>query len=168
MHKFLIALAILVPLLALAHLAHANGNDDDNNGSNHHNTTTTNNTTSNSTMGVTADQDNSIVFGSAAPGLAGSGVDCNVVSKSYSIVLWSYGRAECEAGSVAWRDFEMAIKFGLGEAVALGMLCKYKAFRKLSHNVSVDGVPLDCKTLLRKPKKQTKYEWRDVAMREMH
>lgn len=115
--------------------------DDDNGGSNHHNTyMTTNNTVSNNqSAAVSAEQNNSVDVGVGAPGLAGSSYDCNIESTSYSVLLWSYGKAKCEKDSLVWRDVYRLVHYanylGLDEtslaAAVQKRVCSSKTLRKV-------------------------------------
>lgn len=120
-----------------SHLAHAdpvNGNGPP----------VTNNTVSNH-QSVSARQDNEVSFTGMAPGLAGAAYDCNIESKSYSILLWSYGKAKCEPGSLIWRDIRNLAHYswmlGLNEVqlheAVRRRACSDKKFAKMLGNCPV-------------------------------
>ncbi len=141
MRKLLFALAILVPMLALA---------DDDEGS-----IIATNEGNNSELGVVLNQDidlteNSLV--TVAPALSADGVDCNMESRSYSILVWSFGKSKCEKGSVIWRDYVRIMQIA-GPAAAMAVVCSYKPFRKVAHlAVMADGtVGVDCRKLRKLP-----------------
>lgn len=153
MKTLLFLLAILVPVLGFVDLAQANGSIHHNNiaiggGSDAYNE----GNNADVEMGLTQDIDlteNSLV--NVSPALSANGVDCNMESSSYSILLWSKGKSKCEKGSIAWRNFYKAMEVGLGPEAAIGMLCAYKEFRKVSHHVQLGGEVVNCKALRRKP-----------------
>lgn len=177
MRKLLFALAVMVPMLALYDLAHAEGYDDyddDEGAINIENTNrlrATSRSTSranarsssratggdatnegnNAELGMVLNQDidlteNSLV--TVSPALSANGVDCNMQSRSFSILIFSYGRSKCEKGSVMWRDYARIDQIA-GPIAAMGVLCRYKPFKKVSHlAVMADGtIGVDCRKL---------------------
>jgi len=92
MKKFL--LAIVTAAFCMGALAEE--------GSNHHNTYMTSN--SSTTAAVSMEQKNDVRIGGNAPAMSAASFDCNIVSVSYSVLIWSYGKSKCEKGSVVWRD----------------------------------------------------------------
>lgn len=170
MKKLLLILAIAIPMLGLYDLAHANG---ENNGPEfggeqeqfqvqfqHQRASAAAaaasvNEGNNSELGVMLNQDidlteNSLV--TVAPALSANGVDCNMESRSYSIILWSFGKSKCEKGSVIWRDYARMSQVA-GPAAAMAVLCTYKPFRKVAHlAVMASGeVGVDCRELRKQP-----------------
>lgn len=146
MKTLLLVLAIAVPVLGFYDLAHANG-------SVHHNTIDGSAEAVNegNTQALGLDQnitlkENSLV--TIAPALSADGVDCNMESRSVSILIFSYGRSKCEKGSVMWRDYVRVMKIA-GPVAAMGVVCQYKAFRKVAHLALMeDGtIGVDCRKL---------------------
>lgn len=146
MKTLLLILAIAVPVLGLYDLAHANG-------SVHHNTIDGSaeavNEGNNQALGLDQNinlKETSLV--NIAPALSANGVDCSMESRSYSILVWSYGRSKCEKGSIIWRDYARIVQIA-GPLAAMGVACQYKAFRKVAHLALMeDGtIGVDCRKL---------------------
>jgi len=90
-----------------------------------------------------AEQNNSLYLGGAnAPAMSAASYDCNIISKSYSILIWSYGRSKCEDGSIMWRDINWMVfhmdTLGLDEeslaAAVQRRVCSEKEMRKIVGN----------------------------------
>ena len=98
------------------------------------------------TATMTAEQTNSVYLGGAgAPAMSAASFDCNIVSKSYSILIWSYGRSKCEKGSVVWRDVYNLVQYakvlgldadGLAGAIQR-RVCSNRKMRKTLGNCPV-------------------------------
>ena len=109
-------------------------------GNNHHNTTTTNVTTNQSAVAsMSAEQNNDIRIGGNAPGMGADAYDCNIEARSYSILIWSYGRSKCEKGSIVWRDIYSLVHYasvlGLDDAQLKAaiqrLVCSDRKMRKV-------------------------------------
>lgn len=99
--KVLIFWTVVVTLgyALFAATAHANGNG---NGPPPFNMPEVN---ASQTAVVNAEQKNSVYLGGAgAPGMSASSYDCNIISKSWSVLIFAYGKSKCEPGSIVWRD----------------------------------------------------------------
>ncbi len=81
----------------------------------------------NQTVNAKAENDQRLTLGfGAAPGLSANGVECDMESRSFSILIWSWGRSKCSKESVLWRDLRQWTAF----------VDAYEVEKFISHNVA--------------------------------
>ena len=151
MRTLLLLLAIAVPVLGLYDLAQANGSIHHNNVGIGDADATAVNEGNNAQVEMMLNQDIDLTEKSlvtVAPAMSANGVDCNMESSSYSLLIWSKGKSRCEKGSIIWRDYARVMQIA-GPVAAMAVVCRYKVFRRVAHlAVLADGsVGVDCKKL---------------------
>lgn len=111
-------------------------------------------------LGLTQDIDlteNSLV--NVSPAMSANGVECDMESGSYSVLLWSYGKSKCSKASAAWRDVEHMMKvfaafptnIDTARQIVIARLCAVKELRK-----AFETAGTDCRLAKMKPKKRAR------------
>ena len=92
----------------------------------------------NQTVNAKAENDQRLTLGfGGAPNLSADATECDMESRSWSILIWSWGRSKCSKESVLWRDLRQwtafveayDVKRAVSHSVAWARICQVKSMR---------------------------------------
>jgi len=92
----------------------------------------------NQTVNAKAENDQRLTLGfGGAPNLSADATECDMESRSWSILIWSWGRSKCSKESVLWRDLRQwtafveayEVKRAVSHSVAWARICQVKSMR---------------------------------------